>query len=426
MSKLSYDKFAKLLSEHKYLCPHIYYIHEENRKNAVFFEVRLPHTQKSVLVYVPSKYTLHLPSSVSAKIIEIVSASEKLLPITSKSVDYLLNARGPLIEDDLTVLSSEGICRSKFNGDTVCYFMASNIPKTDDIIEDPGISESIEDEADLLRKEVDTLAKTSGVTIEHIDIEAPIKNIPQEDKSKDKLPKEDNLPKEDKPSKEDIENPIPEEGNRIELEFQESEESTEKTSDFSDESSEEVKPVKKRKNKKIKKPIPPITLRPEKLKVAHRTNYIIPEELDVYLGIVYVTVDINIFYKNIATYETQALSIYEQLEDNEKDMRQARVTEIKKRLSTLNEHIELRVNTIETEEKTLKYQLLKLTSVLKTAEEMKSKIPINKKETINIDAVYNKTRKTIHEINVKLLQKRDEVEDLLINYEEGTKELFDL
>ena len=37
---------------------------------------------------------------------------------------------------------------------------------------------------------------------------------------------------------------------------------------------------------------------------------------------------------------------------------------------------------------------------------------------IEVNRVYNKTRKTVHELNVKLLKHRDDIEEILINYEE--------
>jgi hypothetical protein len=114
-------------------------------------------------------------------------------------------------------------------------------------------------------------------------------------------------------------------------------------------------------------------------------------------------------------------------------MRAERVSEIKKNLQLSAEHLDLRVKEIELEEKSLKYQLLRLTGILKDTEHLHTvalnNMSISKKPSEaapEIDKIYTKTRKTIHDINVKLLLQRDEIDDLLANYEEGLKELFDL
>ena len=44
---------------------------------------------------------------------------------------------------------------------------------------------------------------------------------------------------------------------------------------------------------------------------------------------------------------------------------------------------------------------------------------------MEVDKIYNKTRKTIHEINVSILQQKSEIDDLLLNYEDTVRELFD-
>ena len=152
------------------------------------------------------------------------------------------------------------------------------------------------------------------------------------------------------------------------------------------------------------------------------------------MGISYVATDITNLYENISTYETEALYTYEQIEDNEKDMRTERISEIKKNLHLSAEHLDLRVKEIELEEKSLKYQLLRLTGILKDTEHLHTvalnNMSISKKPSEaaarEIDKIYTKTRKTIHDINVKLLLQRDEIDDLLANYEESLKELFEL
>ena len=102
---LSYSKFTGLLSQHRYLYSTIYYTksHGEKSRKAVFFEVRLPRTQKSVLIFIsPTKYNMILPSETVARAVEVISSelpstgNEKVIAnakmiLTEKSVNYLLN-----------------------------------------------------------------------------------------------------------------------------------------------------------------------------------------------------------------------------------------------------------------------------------------------------------------------------------------------
>jgi hypothetical protein len=91
-------------------------------------------------------------------------------------------------------------------------------------------------------------------------------------------------------------------------------------------------------------------------------------------------------------------------------------------------HLDLRIKKLEVSENGMKYHLLKLTGLLQDAENIKNKARETKKgvPSGDIDKVYSKTKKTIHELNVSILRQKDELDDILLNYEESLKELFDL
>lgn len=124
MSKLSYNKFSELLTKNAYILTVVYYGGKNNTKSVLFFEVKLPKTQKSVLVRIPPKYSMILPDGAKAHKIEIVEMDEtkSWRFLTEKSMKYLLEIRGPLIDSDLIAISADGLCYSKFNGDTLCYY----------------------------------------------------------------------------------------------------------------------------------------------------------------------------------------------------------------------------------------------------------------------------------------------------------------
>jgi hypothetical protein len=411
--KLSFDKFTKLLSQNGYIYPTIYYtISESNINHAIFFEIRLPKTQKSIIVHVnPAKYYIIVPDEVKSKLIKIVSVGENTF-LTDKSISYLINVRGPLIDSDLAISSSEGICYSKFSGENVCYFLASTLAEKENALEDENL-ESVndieKDEITLLEKDVNKIANNENIKLNSkylIEDSEPVENI---------------IPKKPKNKVYIVDNPV----EKIELIF---EDTAPKTLVNEDDEETEFEDGEEPENEDEDN---------TSLKLAHRTNYVDPEELDVNLGIVYVAIDISYLYENITSYETEALSIYEQIDDNEHDILLQRVSLIKNNLQLAGEHLDLRIKEVLCEEKGLKYQLLRLTSILKDTEHMKTVALYNSMNSKSvtkppsaasseIDKIYTKTRRTIHDINVNLLRQRSEIDDLLANYEDGLKELFDL
>ena len=76
-TKLSYDKFLKILSQHSYICSTIYHTTIEGVNHAIFFEIRLPKTQKSVIIYVSAQYYMIIPEGARPKLKEIVLSSQE-------------------------------------------------------------------------------------------------------------------------------------------------------------------------------------------------------------------------------------------------------------------------------------------------------------------------------------------------------------
>jgi hypothetical protein len=563
-SKLSYEKFSKLLTTHNYILTTVYFTFKNSVKTAIFLEVKLPKTQKSILVRIPlNKYIMNIPSDIKHRSIEIIKAKENNEALTEKSLHYLLNIRGPLLENDLTSISIEGICHSKFNGECYCYFFASNISQK--LIEnnDNLIDKSEEDEIELMEKEVKNIANKAKIKLKNpLKLEEKksneTKNLETLKKNKkekkllvkNKILKSKETGKSDKLNKKkssSVINALPRQCvstappglyNENTLEKNNLEE---KSSDFNEvksagsakrtalasrcvlkhrsasfdrrethpqggasfisdreDSSKEVelffkdgKTSKSRglSNKSSSEEESSVSINEnnstssedvlasssslsqrsrsdasskekdshckradlcnseqekssQKINNSHknidnntltlsmRTNYVIPDELDVNLGVIYVVVDVDTLYKNIKNYELTALDVYEQIDENEKDMRISRVDVIKKNIILASNHLETRIKNMDEEEKALKWQLLRLTNILRDAQDIKTRSNQkdfnNSKGMIEVNRVYNKTRKTVHELNVKLLKHRDDIEEILINYEEVISELIEL
>jgi len=486
MAKLSYKKFSGLLSQNGYIISLIYYIDADDRK-VVFFELRLPKSQKTIIVYVPSqKYTMTLPKEVQYKTIEIISTDDERVKsgafiLTERSLHYLIGVRGPLIESDVAVISSNGVCYTKFNGENYCYFLANKVKKLSDDDEEKltieGSDSSEEDEIALLEKTVKKVAKKEGVklkefaaakdseplkdqqiTSENVVTEKvqplPVVNVKKASvkekptivtPEKEKSPPVEEDKKAGNPSVEDVEDienvEDIEDIEPVELVFvddssgeqlvDEDESGDEEYSLESSSETDDSETVEKELIAHSKlHPLPTEIGKHEGSKLSHRTNYVVPEELDVYYGAVYVGTDISIFYKNIVGYEPEALTTYEQLEDNEFDMRLSRLNDTKKRLVLLSTHVETRMKDIEIEERGLKYQLLRLTGILDNIDILRNKT-IDAKNKVNpnlseLNRIYEKTRKTVHDINLQLLKKREEYEDILANCEYTISELLEL
>jgi hypothetical protein len=490
----------KLLTQYGYIINIIYFVSEENSnannntKLIKFIEARLPKTQKSVVIHISSdKYIMILPNDAQYKTIEIVSIDNEGVKnaaflLTDQSLQYLLNVRGPLIESDLVVVSSDGICYSRFNGENQCYFLSNKIKKiTEEAfdLEEDEICDEEKDEIDILEEEVDNVAKQHNIVLEKIEYENIIEEV-EEAKEKNQIEPDiqidKNTPQDvpqvnvvelefiDEPQGEENEDeePIIYSGDEEEDEgeasvISSSEESNDVlTSDtkvnISKEDNTDVNAKKlvtkqsKIKAKNITSPKPDIPSKIVKavMKSSHRSNYVVPDELDVYFGVIFVAINIGNLFKTISVYEPDALSIYEQIEDNEKDMRLSRLVAIQTNLVLATKHVELRSKEIEIQERSLKYQLLRLTGILHNIDEIKQQIPTtinandksgvgiigntqNKTENkittnpklLEMDRIYNKTRKTVHEINVQLIRHRDEFEDLFSNYEYMINELLE-
>jgi hypothetical protein len=415
MSKLSYEKFITLLEKKSYTPTLIYYNTptkeneksskhhsksssksiENNQAYVVFFEVKLPKTQKSVLIHISSKYKMTLPESTPIKKIKLLKTNKKS-SLTENSLFYLIQARGPLIEADLSAISSDGLCYSKLSGENECYFFdIGSAPTT--IEKKPWKKEK--DKLKKLEKDVKKTAKSLDITLK-----THKKIVFEEEKNDEENSSEISDDK------------------GVELVFSDEHQpetkEDEKSIDFSEDSFSGISSDS-------------FSIDEEELaKLPLRTNAIFPEELDVNMGIIYVTTDVGYFYKNISEYEKEALEVYEQLDDNEIDSRISRINEIKKKINTLNTFLDKKVKKIENEEKALKYQLLRLSNILSDADTLKTKIENNpKKDDINtseVDKVYNQTRKTVHDLNIELIRKKEDIEEIITDFEESVHDLLSI
>jgi len=154
------------------------------------------------------------------------------------------------------------------------------------------------------------------------------------------------------------------------------------------------------------------------------------EEGELVLGIVYVMIDIGGFFRRIAVYEEEVIRCYEQLDENELEMRSKRLEKIRDVTQKFLLHSEERLNKIAAEEKDLKMQLVRLTVVLAQASALKTRVTEKPEKYGEIvgesDRIYDQTRAAIHELNMELLKLRDGADELLSNYRASIEDLLDM
>ena len=150
----------------------------------------------------------------------------------------------------------------------------------------------------------------------------------------------------------------------------------------------------------------------------------------VLLGIVYVIVELNDFFKKAETYEPELIILYHKISENELDIRNKRMATIQEKAESFIEYSRMRIDEIATKEKALNQELLEYTTILsnvsklkKTTEKDDSKYAANLAE---IEKIQHQTQKTIHELNIELLRLRDEADELLTNYTQQLDEMMEL
>ena len=438
--RLNLDKLKSLLNRHGYILEQVYC----QRQSIRFVECRTPKYQKTFIIYIPERYTLTLPPSSSLKRLNITTSES---PPTPYQIRFMSDMKGTLLECDLLSISSEMLCIYLNSGDAECFY-----------ITETGCSESEDETEDdeECKDEVDTLERDTVRLLQKVD---PGAKLPKavlrkkrkksdedhstssndssdlEEKSDEDSHKESSDDSEEKSSSTEEEN----KDRKVELFFE----------DENGDSVDEVKSLlenpshvedslhrikEKIENKDSEKNGESETENDsENEEYTVRDNSLPPEieEGEVSLGIVYVLIDIRQFFKVVAKYEDDLISHYNQIEDNEEELRQQKLSKVKNLCHEIITHSEKRLKDISEEEERLKIHLVRLTIVLTQSDSLKIKVENNpSKYGVNIIAetarIYQETRMTIYDLNMEILKLRDTTEDLLSNYISSMQELLQL
>jgi hypothetical protein len=423
--KLNLDKVINFLDRYHYTTVRLYC-----RENIIIFlECKTPKFQKTIIIYFPERYYVPLPENCLIKIINLKSSE---ISPTKYQLQFISDVKGHLMECDILAISSDTILfHSEDKG--LKYFCIGNEdikPSTDE--EELDISSS-DDEVSKLKKKVNSMMKLVGSKNA-----SKIKSKKKKSKkrpSKGILVNAQEISPEDEPptsalsggnasSKEEDALP-PKEEEKVELLFIQDD----------GEVIDEVKSAIENPNetlKKIKKKVD-YSSDEENVEIETGDNSLPPdiEEQNIYLGIVYVSINIQRFYKIIETYEEEVINLYIQIEDNENDMRAIKVTHIKELCQRFIGHMEGKIKELNSEEEDLKNQLLNLTVIMTQTLIIKQRVDKNPEKygvelVEEVGKMHDETRKSINDINIEILKIRDKTEEILCNYAITMQTIFSI
>jgi hypothetical protein len=387
-----------MLDTYSYKIATVYYTKINKRYNILFFEIRMPNTQKSAVVAVSEKYTMSIQiKEVHNFLLVELGIDKKYDVYSSLIVEHLQNIRGHTIDADLIVICASGLLYSKFcesKTDGSIFYIFSRHDKE---IHAPEIIPDIVEYKD----EVDSIEEKLAEIAEQENFKLPKKIKNHTKKSSSSVSSEQEIIDEKK-TKSDK--------NSVELVFGKSRKKTHK---------KEIS-----KQKEIFKP---------KKEVLY--NHIFPEEIDISLGIIYVASDIIAFYKQTGHFEQEVILVHEQIEENENENRQNKILQIKKDLQLLDSHLDKKIKDITTDELRLKYQLQRLAEVSSNLQNLKEKSLENVKKrkernlsfvdrSRDIESMACDTQKAIHELNLNIVRNRNMADEILLDYAETIKDLF--
>lgn len=437
---LSVDKVLLVLKKRGYIISAIFI---EDEGVIRFLVCRSPTFQKTFVIYIPEKFHLKIPEESSFKKFNIEPSVE--LPST-RQVEYLSDIKGPLLECDICSISNEAICTYRNDNSIKCYRIKED---GEEIIVEEDKEDEEDDEVQIITKNADKLIQKlkPGSTLPKAKLrekEEPLVSDTEEEE--DILDQEENkvvsLTAENEDgelvevnitsdNEEDIEDEEEEEEEKVELEFEDvPEEDEEEVNDLPElgEEEESIESIEEDVKKLEEKILPD----QEEKKVEHFDNSL-PEDIketDLSLGIIYVLIDLRKFYRELSEIEKEIITCYEQLDDNELDIRNNQIKNIEEKSSEFVDHVKTRVNGITEKEKSLRLQLVQLTIVLSQLDELKKQTSNNilryNNDIGEIDRIENSTRKFIHDLNMELLRLKDECNELITNFNSSLDDMLEL
>ena len=420
-----------------------------------------------------------VPTNVKSNDLIRLDVSSTEAPPSSRQIEFMSDMKGPLLECDLVAISSERVCMYRNNNSAECFNIDDGDGETDDEddLEDAeGEMAESDDEVTALEKDtLKVLKKVKGpqAKLPKASLREPRPKTPETEpedaegepggsaelvldstppgspsKSADDQLIEDEggiveIEDEDEPPEEELDDAGDDEEDEVELVFEDEDgEPVDEVKTLLDtvaaeEAEESLRSIQAKVDRRDAETFGESDTEEEDevddIEESHNADNSLPpdlEEGELVLGIVYVMIDIGGFFRRIAVYEEEVIRCYEQLDENELEMRSKRLEQIRDVTQKFLLHSEERLNKIAAEEKNLKMQLVRLTVVLAQASALKTRVTEKPEKYGEIvgesDRIYDQTRTTIHELNMELLKLRDGADELLSNYRASIEDLLDM
>lgn len=430
-SVLSFEKLAVLLKNKEYTLATVYC----NADGDIYFvEARTPKIQKTFVISIPSKYRMKTNSD--ADHYKSVIVTKLAGSIENRQLDYITEVKGPLLDCDLLSISSSAMCLCKNNGNTEVYKFGN----VSDISEDDE-EENMENltEKDPVEKIIHTAKKIDKKLGDEEKLviegeETKDGEVPDEegDAEAEEVEEQGEIPEGDE---EDAEG---ENQEQIELEFQDENGKPIEEPQEKDASGDTVEPVAEeavQENETLKKEIE-ADIAAQKPKDIRRRDNSIPESIedaDISLGIIYYVIEIGLFNKKVSakttsTLEDEIINVYDTIDDNEGDIRNAKLDEVIEMAAKLACRAKEEVEKCKREELGLKTQILKLSAVLEHCEKLKAKMATKPEKYTDVkpevERLYKQTKSTLYDMNVEILRNKDRTDETLAKYQTSLEELL--
>ena len=403
---LALPKFIELLDTHGYTLVSVYGSSRTTDTDQFFegrfIEIRTPKYQKTFIVYLPEKYSMKVDGETHRRL--EIARSPQISELPPRALAYLLEMKGPLLECDLLSVSSTDLVLLRHNGDAL-IFTIGEARKPKMYSPPPDVEEDT----------LDNLEKQAAQIKTRLEPAAEVPEITKDTDEHYELTIVD--PTDELTLNDDGERVI------VELDFQDEDgESIQEAvnelmiHDVDVPKSQSRVPLGSTKN----------GVKEDGKKVTDNSLPVDLEDNEIELGIIYATIEINTFYKKIATLESEIVGYYDILDENEAETRVARLKKITDLSGLLVKRASDELEKIKAEETAIRGQLVRLTTLLTQTETFRENSKDLKYSDIkpDIEKVHTQTRKSIHDVNLELLRLRDRADEVLSDYQTTLEDLL--
>ena len=434
---LSYPKLEGLITKANYTI-HKLYTEEDH---ITFVLCKSPKFQKSFVVYIPSKFKLIPPKKGLIERVDITKTPSSEVTLSQRQLSYLSDVTSNDANSIISISNKTLVLHTPKL--TEHYIISGEEDENEVDEEDSDEVLNLEKNTKRLERAINKLSKTAGVPT-------------SKDKSKDKkVSKEEKKPSLEKEKKDNNKNTSADTtgdnneddsedttGDNEEADSVEDNEDNNKDDDETEEESEATEEENPNKitlvfddggDDDVDSEALEEALSSEEEEEEEEDSSIestgetgdnsFPQDMlerDVVIGVIYVLIDISSFLKSISFFEETLLSQYSQIDENEFELKKARLARIKDAFDIVYEAANATLVAKHEEEKTIKTQIVRSTILLLQIQSLKNKIKENPSKYSDVNSevqeTLDQTIKTISNMNLEIMELRDEIDEMLTNF----------